>query len=64
MLMNMANSMTVSSIAGSVSDLNTSITMMNMAATETVLTVTRSTEVTSSRSFISGASPMTMDLGS
>ena len=62
--MNMANSITVTSIAGRVRDLNTSITMMNMASTETVFTRTRSTEVTSSRSFISGASPMTMPFGS
>lgn len=45
-------------------DLNTSKIMINIAMIDIALTLTRSTLVTSSRSFINGASPMTIPVSS
>ena len=64
MFTKIANSITVTRIAGSEIDLNTIITITKIASMDTVFTVTRSTLVVSSRSFIRGASPITIPVGS
>ena len=64
MFIKIANSITVTRMAGREIDLNTIITITKIASMDTVFTVTRSTLVVSSRSFISGASPMTIPVGS
>ena len=55
--MQIANSITLTRITGIEMDLNTIITIMKIAAMDTIFTVVISTSVTSARSFVSGASP-------
>ena len=58
--MKIANSMTATRITGSDMDLNTSAIMINMAIMETALTTLKSLSVIVIRSFVQGASPISI----